>query len=257
MLSRESRQTHSERRAHRRTDLTNLERLEDRALLAFSPLGFSLPDLTITGEAGPRAAWGGALDVNVTLQNIGASTITEPFSQAPATQAPITGSLYGSSSAADAPVSTVAVYVSRSPKSLRGAVRVGTFQAAPVGQNSIEQLTEQMTLPSHPAGFPGGGGKVFVWFQANSAFQFPETNLANNLSKAVPVMITSQPLPELRHSRWRCRRPCSLATRFNLRSRSRTSGPPTRLPRDRSRSSWWPRSLPASHSEARSSRRSR
>jgi len=198
VLARESRQTRRERRARRRTDLAALERLETRALLAFSQLGFSLPDLTISGEAGPRAAWGGTLDVSVYLQNIGASTTTEPLSQAPATQAPISGSTYGNVSASDAPDSTVAVYLSRSPKSLKGAVLAGTFMAPPLSQNSVEQMAESLTLPSRPAGFPAGGGKFYVWFLANSTDAFPEVTRVNNLSKPVPVMITGQALPELR-----------------------------------------------------------
>src|SRR5260370_34708838 len=112
------------RRAKRRTDLAAPGRLEERELLSFSPLGFSLPDLTISGEAGPRAAWGGRLDVSIFLQNIGASTITEPMSQAPATEPPITGSLYGSSSTSDAPDSSIAVLLARSPKSLKGSIEL-------------------------------------------------------------------------------------------------------------------------------------
>ncbi len=108
-----TRQNHLQKRAQRRTDLAAVEPLESRALLASSSLGFSLPDLTITGQAGPRAAWGGVLDVSAILQNIGASTTTEPFSQAPATTAPTPGSPYGSTSTADAPDTTVAVLLSR------------------------------------------------------------------------------------------------------------------------------------------------
>jgi hypothetical protein len=198
VLSREFQETRAARRARRSTDLTQLERLEERTLLAFSDLGFSLPDLAISGEAGPRAAWGGHLNVSAFLQNTGASTITEPLSQAPATQPPIAGSFYGSSSTADAPDSTVAVLLTRSPKSLRGAITLGKIEAPPVAQNSVEQLAAQFTLPSRPAGFPGAGGKVYLWFVANASSQFPEASYTGNLSTPVPVMITSQPLPELR-----------------------------------------------------------
>src|SRR5262249_143880 len=59
----ETRQVRLLKRAARRADLGSVEQLESRALLAFSPLGFSLPDLIVTGQAGPRAAWGGVLDV--------------------------------------------------------------------------------------------------------------------------------------------------------------------------------------------------
>ena len=67
MLPRESRNPRGQRRARRQTDVSALESLEKRTLLSFSTLGYSLPDLTITGEAGPRAAWGGTIDVSVYL----------------------------------------------------------------------------------------------------------------------------------------------------------------------------------------------
>jgi hypothetical protein len=186
------------RRARRRTELAAPVCLEGRTLLAFSPLGFSPPDFAISGQAGPRAAWGGVLNVSVFLQNIGATTITEPFSQAPPTQPPITGSPYGSTSQADAPDSVVAVWLSRSPRSLKGAVKLGTIEAPPLIQNNFEQLNGAFTLPSRPPGFAGVGGKFYVFFQANATNQVLELNGANNLSKPVPVKLTSQPLPELR-----------------------------------------------------------
>jgi hypothetical protein len=163
--------------------------------MAFSQLGFSLPDLTITGSAGPRAAWGGTLDVSVYLQNIGASTTTEPLSQAPPTQPPITGSPYGSVSTADAPDSSIAVLLSPTARSLKGSIKLGTIVAAPISQNSVENLVAAFTLPARPAGFTGG--KFFVRFLANSTNAFPEVSTANNLSKPFKVMVTPQPLPEL------------------------------------------------------------
>jgi hypothetical protein len=166
--------------------------------MAFSQLGFSLPDLTISGIAGPRAAWGGTLDVSVFLQNIGASTTTEPLSQAPATQPPTPGSPYGSTSTADAPVSTVEVFISRSPKSLKGSILLGSFQAPPLAQNSFENLVEAFTLPARPPGFAGAGGKFYLRFLANATNSFPEVSLGNNISKPFAVTVASQPLPELR-----------------------------------------------------------
>ncbi len=73
------------RRARRRTHLAAPERLESRELLATSPLGFSLPDLTISGSVGTRAAWGGSLGVIATVINQGTSTITNPIAQGPGT----------------------------------------------------------------------------------------------------------------------------------------------------------------------------
>jgi hypothetical protein len=194
----ETRQVRLLKRAVRRADLGSLEQLESRELLAFSPLGFSLPDLTITGQAGPRAAWGGTLVVSAILQNIGASTITEPLSQLPTTQSPTAGSPYGSTSTTDVADTTVAVFLSKSARSAKGAIKLGTIEAPPISQNSVEQLTASFTLPARPKGFPGGGGKFYVWFVADSSNNVLEVTKANNISKPVAVRVTSQPLPELR-----------------------------------------------------------
>jgi hypothetical protein len=198
VLPRESRYSRPERRAQRRTDLTALETLEERTLLSFTTLGYSLPDLTITGEAGQRAAWGGTLGVSVYLQNIGASSTTEPLNQLPPTQSQAAGSLYGSTSSADVPDSTVKVLLTRSSKSLAGAVTLGTFEAPPLSQNNLEQQQASFTLPSRPRGFAGAGGTFYVWFVANSTDAFLESNYANNISKPVAVQVAPSPLPELR-----------------------------------------------------------
>jgi hypothetical protein len=198
VLPRESRIQRLKHRARRRTDLTALEVLEERTVLSFSNLGFSLPDLRVTGEAGPRAAWGGSIVVSAYLQNIGASTTTEPMSQAGATDTQATGSLYSSASAADANNSVIQVLISPTAKSLKGAIELGTIDAPTLEQNSVDQLSSPFTLPSQPAGFAGAGGKFFVWFVANSTNAFPEANTGNNLSKPVPVQVVGQPLPSLR-----------------------------------------------------------
>src|SRR5262249_35466270 len=111
VLPSESRQFRPERRARRRTNLADLEVLESRALLAFSTRGFALPDLKITGTAGPVAAWGGTLSVTATIINTGASTITNPIAQAP-----------GAASTAAAAASQVTVLLTPRAHSLRGAV---------------------------------------------------------------------------------------------------------------------------------------
>ena len=117
---------------------------------------------------------------------------------APATQAPTPGSPYGSTSTADAPESTVDVLLTRTPKSLKGAVTLGTIEAPPLGQNSVEELDASFRLPARPSGFPGNGGKFYVWFVANPTNGVLEVTRSNNVSKPVPVMITGQALPELR-----------------------------------------------------------
>ena len=154
----ETRQVRLLKRAARRADVGSLEQLEARELLAFSPLGFSLPDLTITGQAGPRAAWGGALAVSAILQNTGASTITEPLSQLPATSRPTAGSPYGSTSTADVPDSMdYDVFVSRVPRSREGRGQ-GGYDRSPVN------FTEQRGTDRHfvhasgaSRGLPRGG----------------------------------------------------------------------------------------------------
>jgi hypothetical protein len=198
VLPRESQYPRPERRARRRTDFTALEALEERTLLSFSTLGFSLPDLVVTGEAGHRASWGGTLNVSVYLQNIGASSTTEPLNQLPASEEQAAGSLYNSTSSADAPASTVAVLLSRSPNSLKGSINLGSFQVPPLTQNNLAQVSATFTLPSRPAGFAGNGGKFYVFFAANSESTFQEVTHANNLSTPVAVHVAPGPAPAVR-----------------------------------------------------------
>ena len=61
----DSRHTRRSGRARRRPDDRRPEGLESRELMAYSPLGFSLPDLTVPGFAAPAASWGGPLAVTV------------------------------------------------------------------------------------------------------------------------------------------------------------------------------------------------
>jgi hypothetical protein len=186
VLPSDSRKIRPQRRARRRTSLAHLERLETRDLPAASALGFSLPDLTISGSAGTRAAWGGTLGITATVINSGTSTITNPIAQAP-----------GDVSTADASTSTVAVVITPRPHSGR-AVTIGTFQAPPVSQNSLEQLVETLTLPSRPAGFAGGGGRFFVHLIVNATGSILESNSANDIGPPIPVNVASKALPELR-----------------------------------------------------------
>jgi hypothetical protein len=176
-----------DRRKRRRTELAALEQLEGRELMAFSTLGYSLPQLVATGEAGPRASWGGPLEVSVYLQNIGASTTTEPLAQAP-----------GATSQADAQDSTVAVLLTPHPNSLKGAYTLGEISAPPVSQNNIEQLTDAFTLPSRPKGFAGAGGKFYVRFVTNSNDALLQANSVNTVSAPVSVLIAGRALPEVR-----------------------------------------------------------
>lgn len=153
--------------------------------MTISPLGFSLPDLTISGSVGTRAAWGGTMGVVATVSNIGTSTITEPLSQAP-----------GAVGSADAPQSQVSVVITPR-RSLRHAVTVYTFEAPPIDQNSLEQIAEAFTLPpTAPRGFHGG--KFFVHLVVNGNGGVIEANNHNNVSSPMLVKVTHQALPELR-----------------------------------------------------------
>jgi hypothetical protein len=175
-----------ERRARRRTSLAAPERLESRDLMASSPLGFSLPDLAITGSAGSVAAWGGTLAIGATIINQGSSTITNPIAQAP-----------GDATTADAPGSTVAVVITPH-KSMAHALTIGTFQSPPLSQNSIEQLTDSFKLPSRPPGFHSAGGTFYVRLIVNSTSAVLEADRSNNVSAPIPVHLIGAALPELR-----------------------------------------------------------
>lgn len=201
MLPRVSQLTRRKERAIRRMNWTALERLEGRQLLAFSNLGFSLPDLIITGEAGPKAAWGGTISVSGFLQNIGASTIPEPTEQAPPSQLnpPGTGLNSTDSSTADAQDTTIAIYITPHRNSMRGAILLATTEAPPVSQNSVFSFeTAPITLPSRPKGFAGPRGTFYIRLMANSAGTALEANPENNLSTAIPVKVVREALPELR-----------------------------------------------------------
>ena len=163
-----------------------MEVLEARELLAYSPLGFSLPDLTVQAYASTAAAWGHDLTVTVTVSNLGASTITEPLNQQ-----------QNAASSADSPATEVDVYASTSKKGPKNAVLLGAVSLPNgVSQNSVVQTTQTITLPSQPAGLPGDGGKVYLYFVVNPTGAVLESDDTNNMSGPVPLLIEA-PLPEL------------------------------------------------------------
>jgi hypothetical protein len=188
-----------------------LECLEGRELLTNTPLGFSLPDLTINGFTAPVASWGLPLSVTVDVHNIGASTIIEPLALTP-----------GATSSADAAATQVSVFAFPVvpatttttvtgprghhhlvhvhhhhfvPGSTNGLL-IGTFDIPAVRQNSDIQLTQTLTLPAQPTGFPGDGGAIQLVFQVNSKFNVFESDYTNDFSGPVNVAIEA-PLPEL------------------------------------------------------------
>jgi hypothetical protein len=175
---RESRRTGRLGRVRNRPDLAPLECLEGRQLLAYSPLGFSLPDLIVSGTSSPLASYGRDISVTVDVQNIGASSIIEPLALLP-----------GAVSTADAPPSTVGVFLTPRQNSLRGAIRIGTINVPFLRQNSLVRITQNIPLPLRPGGFPGNGGRVFLNFQANADNSIIEADAANNRSSNVALRI--------------------------------------------------------------------
>ncbi len=67
---------------------------------------------------------------------------------------------------------------------------VGTVSLPAISQNNLVQVTQTITLPDQPRGFPGDGSKFYVSFSLN-----PGTNPKNN-AVGSPVQITA-PYPEL------------------------------------------------------------
>jgi hypothetical protein len=165
-----------------------LERLEGRELLAYTPLGYSLPDLTVTGYTSGSAAWGSDLTVTLDVRNIGAETLTAPLSLQP-----------GAVSPADSTPTTVTVFASRTPDATRprDRVEIGSIPIGVVRQNSLVQTTQALTLPAQPRRFPNFGGHVFISFTINPTRNVIESDYTNNHSvSAVPTLIAS-PFPEL------------------------------------------------------------
>lgn len=163
-----------------------LEGLEERELLSFSPLGFSLPDLTVTGVSAPVAAYGGTLTVSVDVRNLGASSITEPYLLS-----------QGAPSAADAPPSEVAVFLGRGPQRRGPLVPLGTIPIPAVAQNSLVTVTQTLPMPDRPGRLPGLGQTAYVYFRIDPAGTIIEHDRRNNFSRrGAPVNITVD-LPDL------------------------------------------------------------
>ena len=187
MFPKESRRTRrSGRNGRRPVVAARIESLESRELLAYSPIGIPLPDLSVTGYPASVATWGSALAINATVSNNSASSIIQPLSLEP-----------GAASSADAPASQLGVYVTTSPRNIKNAIEVGRLDVPAIPQNSIYSIVNGIvTLPSRPAGFPGDGGKIYVYLKADDAKQMLESDVTNNLSAPMQSRIEA-PFPEL------------------------------------------------------------
>ena len=234
-----------DRRARRRTDLAGLEQLEGRQLLSYSSLGYSLPDLQISGLAGPVASWGSTYQVTVVLQNTGASTIIEPLSLVPASEVAVgpDGSLvppYYVPSSADAAASQIGIYLAPRPHSLAGAIEIGTATAPALSQNDIERFNVSLTLPAQPAGFRSTG-VYYIRLVENSRPIGAGVELLQQRERPSRSGSSLRRCRSSRPPRWTCPTRCSLATPSCRPSRSPTWARRTRIPRPLSRwPSWHP-----------------
>lgn len=163
-----------------------VEGLETRQLMAYSPFGFSLPQLSVTGFAAPTAAYGGPLTIDVTVENQGASSLIEPTHLAP-----------GSVSTADSTATTVEVFASTKPNASSGLLKLATIVVPPIQQNSDSEVISTVALPARPRGFPGIGGKLYLTLVVNNNQAVLESSTVNNVYRVpTPVTITN-PLPNL------------------------------------------------------------
>jgi hypothetical protein len=182
-------QRNARERRPRSVSPVQVEMLESRQLMAYSPLGFSLPELIISGRAATTAAYGGDLGVEINVQNLGASSIIEPLALTP-----------GASSTADAPATTANVYLSpTSHYNPRTAVLVGSVAIPAIKQNDRVEIFSTLTLPNRPAGFPGAGKNVYLTFVVNPTGSILQNNSTGNISAPVRLRVAPQPaLPSLR-----------------------------------------------------------
>jgi hypothetical protein len=166
---------------------TCLEALETRQLMAYSPIG-SLPDLTVTGQAGAIAAYGQPISVILNVHNLGASSTIEPLNLEP-----------NATSSADAGPSHVGVYLLRNSRVKAGgagSILIGEVPIGSIAQNSLAVVSATLDMPSKPARFPGSGGTVFIGFRADDLREVQDIDRTNNTAKSVPVQIFA-PLPDL------------------------------------------------------------
>lgn len=203
MLPRKYLRARKDRRVRRGIGLNALELLEERQLLAYSSLGFSLADVAISGVAAPETSWGDTLTISARLQNTGASTIVEPLSLVPPAQIEIGPDglpvpSYEVPSRADAPNMTIGVYLVPNGRPGLGRLKIAEIAAPNVPQNSIEYVNATVTLPERPAGFPPAGN-FSIRLVANENRSALESNYRNNLSPPIRVRLVPAPAtPTLR-----------------------------------------------------------
>jgi hypothetical protein len=129
------------------------------------------------------------LNITLNVQNLGASTLIEPTQLLP-----------GAASRADSSPTTLDVFLSSRahPTKASQTVLAAVIAVPAVTQNNLVRLTQTITLPFQPAGFPGDGGKVYASFFINPNGQSAESDFTNNHAKSTsnPILIEA-PFPEL------------------------------------------------------------
>ena len=229
MLPWETLRARDDRRARRRTDRTALEQLEGRQLLSYSSLGYSLPDLRVSGSG--RA--GGGLGQHASghghspehrRQHDGRAAVAAPRrarSRPAPTASPCRRS--GVPSSADAghvgsgrlPDATAALagrrHLDRDDRQRRRSART-TSSRSP----------HRSSLPQHPVGFPSTG----IYLHPAGRERDPVGHgieLREQYEPGDPGAVHLSSLAAAAgRRRSTCLRSCSRATRSPRRSRSRT-----------------------------------
>lgn len=157
------------------------ELLENREVMAYSAMGFSLPDLAVGNNASPVASWGQPFAVQIQAYNRGASSLPE------LPQYPLPPSM------ADA-VTEVDVYLARG----RNRVQIDTIDLGRIRQNSLSNGVVNIDLPDTPPdGFPAAGGQFRMVFvpRVSNQIRLPMAS-PNGGSWSMPINVLPS-LPQL------------------------------------------------------------
>ncbi len=181
MVPRDSRRERRSGRPRRRPERISVEGLETRQLMAYSPFGYSLPQLAVTGYAANTASWGGPLTIDVTVQNQGASSLVEPLNLVPGSTNNTLNTPAGVStnSTADATPTTVEVYASSRPNSTRNLLKMDTINInTNITQNTSLETISTIALPAKPQGY---GNKVYLTLVVNNNQSILQINQSQNI----------------------------------------------------------------------------
>lgn len=223
-------------RRPRRDASVRLDALEGRQYLSYTPLGYSLPDLSVAAYAAPAGSYGQPISLVLDVRNEGASSIAEPLAFVDP-RSPGDPAVPYYNSHADAPASTLQVWISPKPRFDADAVPLDPGIAIPaIPQNDIIRVLatipadptdpvgsrRHMELPPNvrvpeafdpnainaapevvipplsdlPAYFPATG-TLYLYFQVDSTNNVAENNENNNLNMhGVPVSIVDA-LPDI------------------------------------------------------------